>query len=299
MSKILIAGGSGLIGSRLIQMFKQTTIEFVLLSTQKSKCNTSDTYYWNPQTGEIPQIDLSQISACVNFSGQGIFDQRIDIKRLSVLYDSRIQALQTLSKMFEVQGLKIPHLISASAIGLYPDTDAKSMNESNRKANNWVADLVQAWEEAAHNTAHEHLNVMRIGIVLSPKGGFLDRLTPLTRLWLGAIPGNGRQYCSWIHIDDVCGIVLHLLNKPHNATYNVCAPQPCTLADLQNTLAECLQRKNLLPNIPEFMLKLLFGQRRAQLIIANQNIDSKAITDSGYAFKFKHIKDCLQNIYPA
>jgi len=298
MSKILIAGGSGLIGSRLIQMFKQSNIEFVLLSTQKIKCNQIDIVYWQPQEGIYPTLDLSQFKACVNFSGQGIFDQRIGIKRLSQLYDSRIQALNTLKKMFEEQGLQIPLLISASAIGIYPDQTKTTLTELSPKANNWVSDLVHAWEDAANQVPHQAINLLRIGIVLSDKGGFLDRLAPLTKMGLGAIPGHGKQICSWIHIDDICGIILHLLEQKQSGTYNVCAPIPCSLETLQKSLAERLHRKILLPNIPAFVLRMVFGNRRAQLILADQTVCSKAIEQNGYAFKFSNISDCLTQLYP-
>jgi hypothetical protein len=298
MSKILIAGGSGLIGSRLIQMFKQSNIEFVLLSTQKNKCNQTNTFYWHPQKGEYPKLNLGQFSACVNFSGQGIFDKRININRLSELYDSRIQALNTLKQMFEEQGLQIPLLISASAIGIYPDQTKATITESTPNAKNWVSDLVQAWEDAANQIPHQAINLLRIGIVLSHQGGFLDRLAPLTKMGLGAIPGHGKQICSWIHIDDVCGIILHLLEQKQSGTYNVCAPQPCSLETLQKTLAERLHRKVRLPNIPAFVLKIVFGNRRAQLILADQNVSSNAIEQKGYVFKYTHISNCLTQLYP-
>jgi uncharacterized protein (TIGR01777 family) len=298
MSKILIAGGSGLIGSRLIQMFKQSNIEFVLLSTQKFKCNQLDTHYWNPQKGEYPNLNLGQFSACINFSGQGIFDKRITIKRLSELYDSRIKALKTLKQMFEEQGIQIPQMISASAIGIYPDNTSECLSELSPRANNWVADLVKAWEDAANEVPNTSINLLRIGIVLSNKGGFLDQLTPLSKVGLGAIPGNGRQTCSWIHIDDVCGIILHLLQQKQSGTFNVCAPQVCSLATLQKTLAERLHRKIILPNIPATILKLVFGHKRSQLILADQNISSKAIEATGYSFKYASISDCLIQLYP-
>lgn len=301
MSEILLAGASGLIGSNLIKKFKQKNYQIVLLSTQKNKCNGTDTLFWDPEKGIFPDIDLNRFSACYNFCGAGIFDENFTDKRKQILTESRIKPIEFLKENFSKQNVVIPSFISASASGYYPNICLNELNEDSTSGTGFISDLVDTWEKAAHHFTPQATNlaIVRIGIVLSNKGGFLNKLIAPMKFFAGAIPGSGKQKCSWIHIDDLCDLFIFLFENKISGTFNGVAPNPESIETISHQAAKTIHRPILLPNIPVFMLRLIFGKERHELLLCDQNISSKKVQDLGFKFSYtnseKAIKDLLQH----
>ncbi len=297
MSELLIAGGSGLIGSKLIKKLKQKNFKIVLLSTQKNKHSNLETLYWNPDRGEFPELDLKRFSHCINFCGVGIFDKRFTEKRKLQLLSSRIKPIQLLIQEFEKQKVVLPHFISASAGGFYPNIGSTPFTENARAGTGFISMLVDEWEKNAHqfkNTS-DKVSIVRIGIVLSKKGGFLKQILQPMRYYIGAIPGSGKQIVSWIHIDDLCSVFIYLLENGIAGTFNATAPQPASLAEITRKTAKRIGYPLWLPPIPAFVLKVLFGKERCALLLTSQYIDSNKISALGFRFEYPNIDIALEN----
>ena len=298
MSEILLAGASGLIGSNLIKIFKQRNYKIVLLSTQKNKCNGKDTLFWDPENGIFPDLDLNRFSACYNFCGAGIFDREFTDKRKQLLTESRIIPIKFLQENFAKQNVIIPNFISASASGFYPNICLNELNEDSTSGNGFISELVTKWEHAAHEFKPQAKTVaiVRIGIVLSNKGGFLDKLIAPMKFFAGAIPGSGKQICSWIHIEDLCNLFIFLFENNISGTFNGVAPKPESIEKISHQAAKCIHRPILLPNIPVFMLKLIFGKERHELLLCDQNISSEKIQNLGFKFSHTSSEDAINNL---
>ena len=298
MSEILLAGGSGLIGSKLIKKIKQKNYRIVLLSTQKNKCINEETLFWDPQNGIFPDIDLNRFSACYNFCGAGIFDQNFTNERKLILKESRVKPIEFLLKNFKLQNVVVPSFISASASGYYPNVCLNELNEDSTLGQGYISELVDTWEQAAHafKPQAQNLAIVRIGIVLSAQGGFLKKLTAPMRFFAGAVPGSGKQMCSWVHIDDLCELFIYLFENKLSGTFNGVAPKPESIEKISQQAAKLIHRPILLPNIPTLMLKLIFGKERHELLLCDQNISSNKIQKLGFKFKYNTSEEALKNL---
>ncbi|MDP2176564.1 MAG: TIGR01777 family oxidoreductase [Bacteroidota bacterium] len=298
ITKILICGGTGLIGSNLVQKLKQKNFEVVLLSTQQSKCNNQDVFYWNPDQDKIDEKALIDVDVIVNLSGQGIFDKPFTEKRKQELIDSRVKPLAILLKTIQKNKLQLPQLISASAIGYYPNICSNKLDENSTKEDAFISNLVNEWEKSA--LEFEKINtkvcVFRFGIVLSNKGGFIKKLAQPIKFFIGAIPGNGKQIISWIHIDDLTNMIVWAIDKQLNGTYNAVTPNPTDITRITKLLASQMNRNILLPNIPEFMISLIFGKERGQLLLSSQIVSSNKIQSTGFNFNYSNIEKAIENI---
>jgi uncharacterized protein len=298
ITKILICGGTGLVGSNLVQKLKQNKIEVVLLSTQKSKCNNQDVFYWNPDQNLIDEKALTDLDAIVNLSGQGIFDKPFTEKRKQELLDSRVKPLELLFTTIQKMNITIPLMISASAIGYYPNICSTQLDENSTGVETFISTLVDKWEKAAleFEKIGTKVCVFRIGIVLSSKGGFVQKLAQPIQYYLGAIPGSGQQIISWIHIDDLANMMIWAMNHSLTGTYNAVAPNPESIDKITQLIAEKMNRKILLPNIPELMISLIFGKERGQLLLSSQMVSSNKIQSTGFNFNYSNIEKAIENI---
>lgn len=298
MSEILLAGASGLIGSKLIKKLKQKNYKIVLLSTQKSKHSPPEILYWNPEKGIFPDVDLRRFSACFNFCGAGIFDAAITENRKRILLDSRILPINFLLSNFEKQNIRLPHFISASASGYYPNICLNELNENSTAGDGFISHLVKTWEQnaALFKLKAEKLSIVRIGIVLSAEGGFLKKLLHPFKYYCAAIPGSGKQNISWIHIDDLCDLFIHIMENKLEGIYNASAPNPDTLENLTRKIGHILKKPIWLPNIPVFALRLIFGSERTELLLSSQIISSRKIRDNGFSFKYTISEEALKDL---
>lgn len=298
MNSILIAGGTGLVGSKLVKKLKQKKYNIVFLSTQKNAKHLKDRHYWNPDLGIMPNINLKQFNICINLCGAGIFDKNFTPERKAILINSRINPIAALKAEFEKQQVKTPHFINASAIGYYGNQVINPTDENGANGNDYMASLTHQWESAAHSLSKvtDCLSIFRIGIVLSPDGGFLKPIKQSIQLFAGAVPGSGKQIISWIHIDDLCDAMIHVIENKLNGTFNATSPNPDNLENICKSIAKHLHRPLFLPNIPVWALKLLFGKERHLLLMASQNISPKHLLDTGYKFAFTNADLALKNL---
>lgn len=298
-NKILICGGTGLVGSNIIKNFKQNNQQFVLLTTQKKICDGITYFYWNPNKNEIDMNVFNGVSKIINLSGQGIFDKKFTDERKKELLESRTKSLDLLYKsVSKILDYK-PNIISASAVGIYPNVSDKILTENAEKENTFISNLVQEWEQKAlqFESIGCTVCILRIGIVLSTKGGFLNQLMAPIKFFAGAILGSGKQMVSWIHINDLGNLFVQCANQNISGTYNAVSGQYNSLSEVTKTTAKVLNRFIILPNVPVFALNLIFGKERAKLILSDQKVSAEKIKNNiGFVHQFNDLENATTDL---
>jgi uncharacterized protein (TIGR01777 family) len=300
MKRLLIAGATGLVGQEIVKQCHDQNIAVNYLSTSKSKLENKTNYkgfYWNPKLGEIDRECFNDVDVIINLAGSTIAKRWTDSYKEEI-EKSRVDALQLLYKAIENESVPIKHLISASAIGVYPDSLTHYYDEDFKDFDNrFLSDVVRSWEKEANRFKKLNIKVskIRIGIVLSNKGGALPQLVKPIKLFAGSALGSGNQWQSWIHIKDLAALFLFVMQNKLEGKFNGVAPNAVTQKELVKDIAEAVQRPIILPAVPGFMLKLILGEMSA-LVLESQRVSSKKIERLGYKFKYYHLKPALEDL---
>lgn len=297
MAKILIAGGSGLIGSRLKQIAQDKGHEVAILSRTKSQ--KPGVFHWDVAQQKIDPQALQFADTLVNLAGANLGDKKWTASRKEEILQSRLQATRFLFESVQQHKPDLKTYVGASAIGYYGAiTSEKIYTEADAPATDFLGTTCARWEEQASAFAKAGIRsaIVRIGVVLSTQGGALPEMLATTNKGLGAPLGSGKQYMPWVHIDDVCRIFLHAIENPSvQGTFNGVAPQHINNADFSRQLAEVLNKPFFLPKVPAFALKMMFGQKTA-LFLEGSRIASEKITQTGFQFRFPNLKTALDDL---
>ncbi|MFC4720837.1 TIGR01777 family oxidoreductase [Geojedonia litorea] len=298
--KVLITGATGLIGKAIVQECHSQGISVNYLTTSKHKLASEANYkgfYWNPSEAVIDSKCFEDVNAIINLAGASISKRWTDAYKKEILH-SRIQSLELLKTFIENHSHNITHLISASAIGVYPDSLTNYYEETfTEHSQSFLGQVVNQWEAKADEFSNLNIKVskVRIGLVLAKDGGALPELVKPTQFGLGAAFGSGDQWQSWIHIEDLAALFVHVLTQSLVGTYNAVGPNPVTNYELTRAVAKTLKRPLLLPNIPKAILKLILGEMHI-LLFESQRVSSKKIEVKQFLFKYHHLEPALQNL---
>ncbi len=291
MKTVLITGGTGLIGSTLRSLLKKKGYNYRLLSTRKKLSNTSDnTFYWNPANGEIDAAAFDDVDVIVHLAGSTVNQPWTKSGKESIL-QSRLQSTNLLKESL-TSVKKIPLIITASATGIYPDLGDEWVDEDQTPDDDFLADVVVKWEKATLELSAycDRLVTMRIGVVLSSRGGAFPLMAKATKYWVGSPFGKGDQYMSWIHATDVAEFIYFSINNEHvSGVYNTVAANPETNGDFMMELATAMDKPFFLPNIPQFLLKLVLGER-ANILLKGVRASNQKIASTGFEYRFPHIQ---------
>jgi uncharacterized protein (TIGR01777 family) len=306
---VLITGGSGLIGSALANQLATMDCEVRILGRLPHKSpskpfkslNTSrgsiKAYSWNPAIGQIDRTALEGITHVVNLAGAGIADRAWSTDRRKELLESRTMSAGFLKQILrEAPYPPVQRIVTASAIGYYPSGENLAV-ESGPRGTGFLAELTEAWEQSTQPLEEiAPLTTLRIGLVLSQQGGLLAPLLPPTRLGLGASIGNGRQWMSWIHQEDMVRLIAHALLEPAwiPGIYNAVAPLPRRHLDFMRALASALHRPLWL-SIPGWPLRWIMGER-ADLILHGVKASSQKAMDAGFTFRHPDLAPALNDL---
>ncbi|HAS41906.1 MAG TPA: TIGR01777 family protein [Microscillaceae bacterium] len=297
--KILITGGTGLIGKRLTQFLLEKDYTVRYLSRSKRAIKDVEVYEWHPDEGTIDKAAFADIDGIVHLAGAGVADKRWTDSRKKEILESRTQSTELLATTIDALGIHPKAFVSASAIGYYGiDTGEQLLDESSKVGSDFLADVTSKWEESAEGFIKKGIRTVkvRVGVVLSTESGALPKLLQPIRLGLGAPLGSGKQYLSWIHIDDIARIFLYALeNEQLQGAYNGVAPHPVTNTEMTKMVASVIHRPAFLPNVPSFMLKMMLGEM-ASIVIDGNRVSSKKIANSGFEFKFPDLKKALEQL---
>ena len=282
---VAITGSSGLIGSHLVAALSEAGHRPIRV-VRRAPAAGADEIRWAPADGEIDAPSLEGIDAVVHLAGAGIGEKRWTDAYKRVLVTSRTESTTLLAKTLASLDRPPSVLLSGSAIGYYGNRGDEALTESADPGSGFLADLSTQWEVAAAPAVEAGIRTafLRTGIVLSNGGGAMGRLLPLFKFGLGGRLGSGRQYMSWIAIDDEIGAIVHLLDAPVSGPVNLTGPEPVTNARFTKALGSAVGRPTLFP-VPSFGPKILLGAEMAEeLLFYSQRIIPDALTSSGYQF---------------
>lgn len=300
--RVLITGATGLVGQAIVKVLHQKGIPVNYLTTSKEKITSTEDFrgfYWNPSKDEIDLDCFDNVQAVINLAGTNIAKRWTPDHRRKVL-SSRINSLQTLKKGLEQSNNKeVECLISASAIGIYPNSISEYYDENETKVDDgFLGEVVQKWEAEADTFEELNIDVakIRIGLVLSKDSGALPRMAMPIKNFVGAPLGSGEQWQSWIHMDDLAQIFVFAVENNLKGIYNGVAPNPVTNTKMTKELAKIMERPLWLPNVPAFLLKTFLG-KMSTLVLASQRVSSKKIEEEGFSFQYVNICQALKNLY--
>lgn len=297
--RILVTGATGLIGTQLCSHLLSKG-HFLHILTTRTPWQTDDAqtrvFQWSPQNTQIDLRALEGVNAIINLAGAKI-NQRWTAKNKRSILKSRIQSTRLLFDAVN-QTKQKPHLINASAIGIYPSDFQQKYTESDTSfSNDFDGEVVRRWEEETKK--FEKLSckttILRIGLVLSNKGGAFVPLSLPTRLGLGAWFGDGQQWQSWIHIDDLVGVIDYCLQNQLDGCINATAPNPVRQRDLIQTIAKTVGAPQFLPGIPKFLMSIALGQMH-KLVYDSIYVKPERLLDSQYSYQFSELSACVADL---
>jgi uncharacterized protein (TIGR01777 family) len=295
--RILVSGSSGFIGSALRARLAARGHDVVRLVRRSAM--VAGEFTWDPMAGTIDRRALAGVEAVVHLAGAGIADERWTPARKIVLHDSRVRSTQVLAAALAREDSPPRVFLSGSAIGWYGDRGDQWLDETSDPGTGFLASVGRAWEEAAAPAAAAGIRVVhpRPGIVLAPGGGVLARLVPLFRLGLGGALGSGRQWWSWISLDDLLASFEHAMARADlRGPYNAVTPEPARAADFARALGRSLQRPAALP-APAFALRAVVGREMAdEALLASQRARPSVLAATGFTFADPGLEPALRRL---
>ncbi len=293
---ILITGGTGFIGKQISRHFTNIGHQVTILTRNVHKVNQG-----LESVNYITVLDniVSPYDVIINLAGESLNKNRWNEKVKNDIYQSRIQTTQKIINYIKTAEVKPQLLISGSAIGFYGSSTDQIFKEDSEPADKgFTHNLCQNWEKIAQEASQHGVRVclIRTGIVLGKDGGALEKMLTPFKLGLGAQLGNGKQWMSWIHMDDVVMALVYLMNHANlNGAFNLTAPEPVTNKVFTHELAKTLKRPSILV-LPNFIVKMMFGEMAEFLLLKGQKVIPEKLLNAGYSFKFDKLANALKDI---
>ena len=298
---LLVTGATGFVGQQFIAGSKEPHLVAVSRNQAKARETLGDTVediiQWDPQKSQLQVPEGVHFDKVVNLMGEPIAEGRWTAAKKKRILDSRVKGTRQLIDGLLATGKPPSVFVSASAIGIYGDSGEAIVDESHPLDDVFTASVCQAWEEEASRLTSHGTRVvrLRIGIVLGDGGGALDKMLPIFKLGLGGKLGSGKQWMSWVHVDDVCAMIdWALKNSDVSGPVNATAPEPVRNAEFTQTLAKAVSRPAFLP-APRFALRLVFGEF-ANSLFESQRIVPKVALDKGFEFKFPNLTEAIADV---
>jgi uncharacterized protein len=304
MQTILITGGTGLVGNVLCKQLLSNGYKVIVLTRKARQSTITNLAYrlWDVDAQYIDPTAIQQANHIIHLAGASVAEKRWTAKRKDEILNSRINSGKLLAHAIKTIPNNIETVVSASAQGWYGADAGTIFTETMPAHNDFLGDTCQKWEQSVQpiQSLGKRLVVLRIGIVLSTKGGALKEFLKPLAFRLATILGNGKQVISWIHINDLCAMFMHAINnKAVMGIYNACATNPVSNKELIKTAAAIKFKKWYLPvYVPSFILKLVLGQMSIELL-KSTTMDNSKIKQTGFNFSFSHIKQALENLLQA
>jgi uncharacterized protein (TIGR01777 family) len=287
--RILVSGASGLIGTALVERLRQSPHSAEppqILRLVRRPPRAADEVFWDPAAGQLDPAALEGVEAAVHLAGENLAAGRWNAERKARIRESRVEGTRLLSRTL-AQLSPLPRvLLSASAIGFYGDRGEEELHEGSAPGSGFLAEVCRAWETATEPAAAAGIRVAtaRFGVVLAQQGGALAQMLTPFRWGLGGPMGSGRQYVSWITLDDAVRAILFLLElEGVQGPVNVVAPEPVTNREMAKALGRALHRPAILP-LPAFVLRLLFGELADEGLLASARVYPRRLTAAGFEF---------------
>jgi len=298
MSTVLIGGGTGLIGTRLSALLKAKGYEVMHLSRTARPDAEFPAFEWDVEAGTIDEAAVEKADYVINLAGAGIADRPWTKARKKLIISSRVQSAALLADTFQKLGHQPKAYLSSSAIGYYGDRGNEWMSEDAAPGNGFLSESTQAWEEAIKGVAETGVRTvgLRIGIVLSTQGGALEKMLIPFRFYTGTYFGDGEQWYSWIHIDDIARMFIYALEtEALSGFYNGVAPNPVTNKRLVTQMKEALNSPALIVPAPAFAMRLAMGEM-ADAVLDSTRVLADKIQATGFTFEYPAIDKALDQL---
>ncbi|WP_353779474.1 TIGR01777 family oxidoreductase [Winogradskyella sp. 3972H.M.0a.05] len=298
--KVLITGATGLIGKAIVEHCFSKGIDVHYLTTSKAKLSNTEHYkgfLWNPSKKEIDIACFDGVDTIINLAGASISKRWTKSYKQKII-DSRLSSLALLYSSISKHNFSIKHLISASAIGIYPDSLTNYYEEDFKKTSkSFLGEVASKWEDAVD--VFKDLNIettkIRIGLVLSRNGGALPSIIRPIKIGFGSAFGTGEQWQSWIHVEDLAEMFIYCAEENLYGVYNGVAPNPVTNMDMTRVIAKKLKKPLIFPNTPKFALKIILGEMHI-LLLESQRVSANKIEARGFYFKFPNLQPALEDL---
>ena len=295
--KVLITGSTGMIGSALVSSLIKEGHAVVRFLRVEPEAGSADKR-WDPESGSLDPAALEGVEAAVHLAGDNIAEGRWTEKKKARIRDSRVTGTRLLCGALAALAAPPRVVVSASAVGIYGDRGEEVLTEESAPGTGFLADVGREWEAASEAKGVRVVN-LRFGVVLSPSGGALGKMLTPFRLCVGGRLGSGRQYMSWIALDDALGAIHHVLaTDTLRGPVNAVAPRAVTNLEFTKTLGRVLGRPTIFP-MPGFMARLLFGQMADEALLASTRAEPARLVASGFKFKYPGLEEALRHVLTA
>jgi uncharacterized protein (TIGR01777 family) len=296
---VLITGGTGFVGSNLVELLIQQGFSVSILS-RNLKQDKGDLYYfrWDVTNNFIDERAILKADYIIHLAGEGIAEKRWTDKRKVEIVESREKSIRLIYDVLKRNNKKLDAFVSASGIGIYGAVNGSEIcSESTPAVNDFLGLTCQKWEAAADTVESLGIRTVKIrtGLVLGKEDGFLKKLAPLFKLKLGSALGSGKQYMPWIHIDDLCTMYLIAIrNDEMRGAYNAAINDGTTNESFSKALAKVYGYSMWLPAVPAFLIKIALGEM-AQILLTGRRVSADKIEKTGFQFQFKNLEEALRN----
>lgn len=297
--RILITGGTGTVGKHLSSALTDKGNEVVLLSRHPKQNTVYQTFKWDIEKQEIDPACIDGVDTIIHLAGAGIADGRWADQRKKVLIKSRTDSIALIYKLLKEKEHQVKSVVSASAAGYYSDRGDELMFEESEPAHDFLGHCCIEWEKAVDEGTKLGLRIVkfRTGVILDKSSGALEKIAQPIKYGFGAPLGSGKQWISWIHLEDVSQMYIFAVENDYvKGTFNMSSPQPLTNAWLTKAIAKQLRKPLWLPNVPAFALKLALGEMSA-VVLGSTKMSTQKIEEIGFKFTYPTIEKALQEIY--
>lgn len=298
--RVLITGATGLIGTHLTRLCHEKGIKVNYFTTSKEKIENKPNYkgfHWNPEGGQLDPGAFKGVSAIIHLAGENIAQRWTNSAKEKIL-KSRTETALLFRKSLQENNHHISHFISASGISIYPSSFQKLYTEEfNGVDDSFAGKVVVQWEKSADQFEKLGMDVakVRTGLVLAKEGGFLKKIKEPVAFNVGAPLGSGKQWQSWIHIEDLTRIYLHILENKMEGVFNAVAPNPVTNSELVKQVAETMGKPLWIPKVPAFTIKLALGEMSV-MVFSSQLVSSMKIEQSGFNFHYVNLAKAIEDL---
>jgi len=297
---VLITGATGLIGQEIVRQCHAEGINVHYLTTAKSKLSTVANYrgfYWNPNNNEIDHTCFKGVTAIINMVGASITKRWTDNYKKEIL-ESRTNTAQLIQDTIKNHNYPIEQVVSASAIGIYPSSLTNYYDETHSNVSkSFLGQVVEQWETSVDGFKSLGCKVakIRIGLVLAKDSGALQEIVKPIKFGAGAAFGSGKQWQSWIHVEDLAALFVFAVQNKLEGIYNGVAPNAVSNKEFIKIAASVLQRPLILPNIPKFGMRLILGEMHI-LLLESQRVSSQKTETEGFHYKYVNLRPTLEDL---
>jgi uncharacterized protein (TIGR01777 family) len=301
MKTVLVAGASGLVGKNMVTFLKKNGFTVYTLSNSLPTDIAQHRFHWSPDTGSIDIRCFDGVGHVVNLSGAGLFDHWWTKSYKEKIIKSRVLSTTLLADTIVKHNYPVQTFINASATGIYgADTGDIWLDETSEAGHDFLADVVKQWEQSLFQSIELKARkvCLRFGIVLSDQGGALTQMAAPVKYGFGSPLGSGKQYVSWIHIEDLSRMILFAIeNSEIKGAYNAVAFEPVTNENMITQIAHQLHKKSWMPNVPSFALNLALGKEKAAMVLGGNRVKNEKIREAGFNFEYKTLSEALHSFF--